>query len=256
LPRITRIATKLHGLMMQTDKVLLVPNKSDIERDKVCDVWKKLGGQVQRIDKFWERPANLQYQKIAIYGNDTFALVLAQVLGVQLISPDDSIVARLDRRWTKRFITQKMIKEITQNDFPGFMKPSIPKQFKARVYHHLSELLEETKGIGVEETILLSEIVKVEAEARGFVLKGTLKDLAVYEGSANLETGKEFLSAFLEMGSQELPITFVADIGYNTESGWFVMEFNSCWGAGLNNCQAEKVIECIAEATKEKRNVV
>jgi hypothetical protein len=28
-----------------------------------------------------------------------------------------------------------------------------------------------------------------------------------------------------------------------------ILEFNACWGAGLNNCKAEKVIECIIGAT-------
>ncbi|HYV90201.1 MAG TPA: ATP-grasp domain-containing protein [Chitinophagales bacterium] len=236
---------------MQTDKVLLVPYKADVERDKIFDAWKKLGGRVQRIDKFWERPANLQNQKVAIYGNDTFALVLAQVLDVQLISPDDLIIARLDKKWTKRSVVQKKIREVTENDLPGFIKPSVPKQFKAGIYHHLKELLEETNGISSEEILLLSEIVDVKAEARGFVLEGALKDLALYEGSVDLETGKEFLNAFLKNENGKFPKTFVVDIGFNHELGWYIIEFNSSWGAGLNNCQPEKVIECIVEATEK-----
>lgn len=47
----------------------------------------------------------------------------------------------------------------------------------------------------------------------------------------------------------QLPRVVVIDIAYNQEKGWFVLEFNACWGAGLNNCNAEKVIDCIIGAT-------
>ena len=47
----------------------------------------------------------------------------------------------------------------------------------------------------------------------------------------------------------DLPKSYVLDIGYNKANGWFIIEFNASWGAGLNGCQAEKVIECIRTAT-------
>jgi len=46
----------------------------------------------------------------------------------------------------------------------------------------------------------------------------------------------------------DLPTTFVLDLGYNEKLGWFVIEFNSSWGAGLNFCKPEKVVECIRAA--------
>ncbi|WP_394337843.1 hypothetical protein [Chitinophaga silvisoli] len=39
------------------------------------------------------------------------------------------------------------------------------------------------------------------------------------------------------------------DLGFNEVLGWFVLEFNASWGAGLNGCRAEKVIDCILAAT-------
>lgn len=45
------------------------------------------------------------------------------------------------------------------------------------------------------------------------------------------------------------PQAVVVDIAYSGQTGWFVLEFNACWGAGLNNCNADKVIECIIGAT-------
>ena len=59
-----------------------------------------------------------------------------------------------------------------------------------------------------------------------------------------------FLKDFLKDATIMLPKTFVIDIGYNTDLDWFIIEFNSSWGAGLNNCNPKKVIDAIIEATK------
>jgi len=39
------------------------------------------------------------------------------------------------------------------------------------------------------------------------------------------------------------------DLGFNEKDGWFILEFNSSWGAGLNSCNAQKVIDYIHIAT-------
>ncbi|SHN40625.1 DUF4343 domain-containing protein [Chitinophaga sp. CF418] len=57
------------------------------------------------------------------------------------------------------------------------------------------------------------------------------------------------LSIILTNNQKYLPRVVVVDIAYNEQAGWFLLEFNACWGAGLNNCSAEKVIDCIVNAT-------
>ena len=133
---------------------------------------------------------------------------------------------------------------------PGFIKPVTPKQFKGKVYKTINEFLQETNGLPGSEKILISEIVTVESEARAFILDRQLLDVAIYEGDADLQTGKDFLLDFLQDLNIALPKTCVIDIGYNSDHGWFLIEFNSSWGAGLNNCDPNKVIESIVEATQ------
>lgn len=36
---------------------------------------------------------------------------------------------------------------------------------------------------------------------------------------------------------------------FGKQTVWFVPAFNACWSAGLNNCNAEKVIDCKIGAT-------
>jgi hypothetical protein len=117
------------------------------------------------------------------------------------------------------------------------------------VFKTFADFKKIADGLVDEESILVSSIVDIQAEARCYVIDGEIKDIALYEGEADVETSKVFLRDFLQSNLQHLPFTFVVDIAYSDNVGWFVLEFNACWGAGLNNCSAEKVIDCIIGAT-------
>ena len=105
---------------MHSLPTLLVPGKADAERGAVMAAWEAAGGKVMPIDKFWERPPLAPGEAVAIYGNDTFALVLAQVLGLDLLMPDDTLITRLPHQWTKRGLQLLEIGEV--EDFDGFIR--------------------------------------------------------------------------------------------------------------------------------------
>lgn len=94
-----------------------------------------------------------------------------------------------------------------------------------------------------------SHIKRNEAEIRAFILNNEILDAAVYEGSADVNQAKEFLNQFISQGKVSLPHTCVIDLGFNSTNGWFIIELNSSWGAGLNSCDPQKVISGIREAT-------
>lgn len=235
---------------MDRPTTLLIPEKTDIEFEQVFATWTKSGGQIKRLGKYWVKDEELTKQKIAIYGNQAFAFVLAQIYKVELISPDDTLIVRLEKEWTKRNIALKQISKLVENDFPIFIKPVIPKIFIAGVFRTIADFREVTTGLQDTEEILVSDIVdNIQAEARCFVKDGIIKDIAFYEGSASLTSGREFASKFVEDNKDKLPIVTVVDIAFSEQAGWFVLEFNACWGAGLNGCKAENVIDCIKSAT-------
>jgi|SRR5579859_331003 len=235
---------------MNRQITLLIPEKTDPEFDQVVIAWTRAGGHLKRLGKYWIKDESLAGRPIAIYGNQTFSLVLAQIYNVELISPDDTLIARLDTKWTKRNIELRVIEQIAQTDFPVFIKPVIPKLFLADVFQSLDDFAQATKGLQKDEKLLLSSIVDpIQAEARCYVMDGMIKDLALYEGSADLAGASRFLAEFIENNIDQLPKVVVIDIAFNGQKGWFVLEFNACWGAGLNRCSAEKVIECIIGAT-------
>lgn len=231
--------------------ILLIPEKTDIEFEQVFRTWTDNGGEIKRLGKFWIKDESLNGQKIAIYGNQVFSLILSQIYNVELISPDDKLLTRIEKGWTKREISIKTIAEIQDGDFPVFIKPVIPKSFIASVFNTLEDLEKATKGLEGSEEILLSTVVNdIKAEARGYIKNALVKDIALYEGDANIEEGELFLQNFVDKNIAMIPEVVVIDIAYSESLGWFILEFNACWGAGLNNCKANKVIDCIIDATR------
>jgi hypothetical protein len=232
---------------------LLIPEKTDPEFEQVFATWIKNGGHIKRLGKYWIKDDELAQQKIAIYGNQAFALVLAQIYNVELVSPDDTLIVRLDNKWTKRTIQLKQINQIAESNFPIFIKPVIPKMFIAGIFQTLNNFRQVVTGLQETEEILVSSLIeKITAEARSYVKDGVVKDIALYEGSADLTSGRQFVSDFIDANKNNLPKVVVVDIAFSEQIGWFILEFNACWGAGLNNCKADKIIDCIIGATINK----
>ncbi|SJZ77406.1 protein of unknown function [Chitinophaga eiseniae] len=230
--------------------VLLIPEKTDVELEAVASAWTNRGGDVRRLGKYWVREEAIAGRPVAIYGNQAFAFVLAQLYGAELLSPDDTLITRLDTRWTQRTITLRDAGDLRETDFPVFVKPVIPKIFRPGIFPTLTDFQNVLGTLPPEEAVMASSIVTpITAEARCFVHNGQMLDIALYEGTADLATGSAFVKDFLQHHVADLPAAVVVDIACSPQTGWFVLEFNACWGAGLNSCNAAKVIEGIVAAT-------
>lgn len=208
---------------------------------------------MKQLGKYWVKADDLVGKKMAIYGNQTFALILAQLYHKELISPDETLIAGLEERWIKRTIRLLKISDLVHVDFPVFVKPLVPKLFAAGVYPTKERFDTMVAQLDGSESVLVSEVIaEISAEVRAYVMGGDLKDMAVYEGSGSLNDCREFLIDFLEAHRTQLPEVLVVDLAYSKHSGWFILEFNACWCAGLNHCRAEKVISCIISATRNR----
>ncbi len=131
---------------MNKNSTLIIPDKSDIERDSVAESWQNLGGEVLRIGKFWQ-PPELDPCKVHVYGNDTFCLVLQQKIGFKLISPSDTFLDNIDKKWLKRKLDFFTLADADKVTYPVFIKSAVPKIFKASVYHSLDDLKIECTGL-------------------------------------------------------------------------------------------------------------
>ncbi len=231
------------------DILLVIPDKPDIERDAVAKVWEEQGGKVKRIGRFWE-PPELDREKIRLYGNHIFCMILAQKLDLKLISPPDDLLVHVSQEWLKRYIRISTIAEAEQFGYPCFIKPLAPKIFSAGKYSSYVELLQECKQLDYKTPIIYSDIVEISSEVRLFILNGEVCTASVYEGEADINDAKSFMSSFLSKNTEKIPTACVIDIGYIVGQGWAVIEANAAWGAGLNGCDPLAAAMCIAEATR------
>jgi len=233
---------------------LVVPAKADPERDAVVSVWLGAGGLVEKLDRFWEPPDHLVPARVRLYGNDTFCLVVAQQLRLALISPDDRVLATAPDSLLHRRVALRTLAQLGANDFPVFVKPAIPKQFRASVFTSLDALRSECKGLPDETEVLVSEIVSIRAEARAFALDSVIQTVSVYEGSGNHDQAAYFAERVLQ--AIDFPRTCVIDVGLLDDGRWIFIETNSTWGAGLNGCDPVRVTPCIAAATVAAQQAV
>lgn len=248
--RVRRYYLRRTKTAMNTGTTLLIPEKADPEFEQVFTAVVANGNNIRRLGKYWIKDEEIAKSKIAIYGNQAFALVLSQLYNVTLVSPDDSIITRLKNDWVKRSIVLTEICRLSEVKFPAFIKPLIPKMFIAGVFQSAEDFYNTVGRMELSEAILVSDVIAdIKAEARCFVLNGIVMDIALYEGKISLTDGNYFAQEFVTANRDSLPATFVLDIAYSNTKGWFVMEFNACWAAGLNNCSATKVIGCIFAAT-------
>jgi hypothetical protein len=232
--------------MKTTGLNLLISDKPDVERDAVAKAFARHGGAVYRIARFWEPPA-LDPSSVRVYGADSFCLVLQQKLGFSLCSPDDELLLRVPSSFLKRQITRQPLGEIAAITFPSFVKPVVPKQFRGGVYPSSVELMAECRGLSPDTAVFVSVPVTLTAEARTFVRDGQVLDSAVYEGRENEADAETFVAHLTH--AMSLPGTVVVDVGFIDGRGWGVIEFNAAWGAGLNGCDADKVLPAIVAAS-------
>lgn len=230
--------------------LLIISDKHDVERDAVARAWESGGGEVLRLGRFWD-PPEVDPARVRVYGSDSFSLVLAQKLGLHLVSPPDDLLGQLERTWLGRTIKVRDLDSVTQAELPMFIKPVVPKLFRADVYQTLGGLQAECKGLEPETRVLVSDVVEFVGEARFFVLDGVPATGAIYEGSGDIEKALGFVTGLA--GNSRLPATCVLDVGLMKDGDWALVETNATWGSGLNGCEAAKAAACIARATEMPR---
>ncbi len=226
--------------------ILLVPAKPDLERDAVVAAWKHLYGKVVPLDRFWE-PPELPSERVRVYGGAAFCMILAEKLKLNLVSPEDDLMARIDARWLQRKFEMINLNCALERNSVSFVKPVIPKQFAAAVYETQAALREATEGLDSNSQVFVSEIVSFVCEVRTFLLDGKVMAASVYEGSGVVTEAANFVADFAR--SNALPKTVVVDVGLLENRNWAVIETNATWGSGLNGCDPDGVCRCLEHAS-------
>lgn len=228
--------------------MLVIPEKPDSERDAVALACQSGGGEVLKLGRFWEPPM-LEASRVRLYGNDTFCLVLAEKLGLELISPADDLLLHVGFDLLKRKVQSRELGSFSEHDFPAFVKSLVPKVFRSSIYQSIADLQLECAGLDATTSVISSEIVEIKAEARAFVLDGEIQTFALYEGD-DISGLIDFATEFIKRN--KLPLTCVLDFAFLESQSWAFLEANPTWGAGLNDCDPLLAARCIAQATRVK----
>jgi ATP-grasp domain, R2K clade family 2 len=225
---------------------LLISDKPDPEWGALAEAFACRGGVVHRIGRFWDPPA-FDPATVRVYGADSFCLVLQQKLGFALCSPADDLLLQVPPQFLRRQLAKRSLSEAQSSAFPVFIKPVTPKQFRGAVYKSADELTQECRGLPPDTAVFIAEPVTLTAEVRSFVLDSRVLDAALYEGSAKISDAIKFIAELA--AAMTLPRTVVVDVGFVADRGWALIEFNATRGAGLNGCDAEKVLPAVLAAS-------
>jgi ATP-grasp domain, R2K clade family 2 len=226
---------------------LVISDKPDVERDAVAEVWSAAAGEVLRLGRFWDPPP-LDPGRARVYGADSFCQVLAQKIGLVLVSPPDDLLLHLAPDTTRRALGRVALAESGTVEFPAFLKSLTPKLIPSRVYLSAAELADAARGLDAETPLLVSEIVTFVAEARSWLLDGEVLSIACYEGEVDLASAWDLAAAIGRSPAISSPC--VVDLGLTDDRGWVAIEANAAWGAGLNGCDPVAAARYIARATR------
>jgi len=187
----------------------------------------------------------------AIYGETLF------VQAFQVARPDVSLrelsptwLTTLPREFLGRIIRVEKLSEARRRQEPVFVKPTVDKQFEAKVYDPRDELV--APFVDGDPDVLVSGRVQFNIETRVFCLPSGMVTGSVYErdGALNPDVLGEFLPPVREViGALQhgghLPAPTVVDVGRLTNGKWVVIEANPAWGSGLYACDPHGVLRVL-----------
>lgn len=204
---------------------------------------------------------------IVLYGEPLFAATVADQLDLLLVEPPFDFLCSLPRKHLRRVVRLIRLAEISELDFPVFLKPADDKCFSAKVYTTPSVL--DRKLLPSATPVLAAEPVTWELEVRAFVCERECQTFSIYARNGKLaqatdgswpitsdeeDQAREYLSEFLGDRRICLPPSVVLDIGKIAGLGWAVVEANASWASGLYGCDPLQVLRTVQVACRTRED--
>ncbi|MFF4340860.1 ATP-grasp domain-containing protein [Kitasatospora sp. NPDC001540] len=205
----------------------------------------------------WRAPRELAGAPVHLYGGPLFADAVGRELGLGPVEPSDGWLAALPREVTGRRVELTTLAAARRLSGPAFVKAPADKHFAARVYPD-GAALPGPELLDGDTPVLVSEVVRFEAEFRLFVLDGAVRAASRYALDGELAIaepgpdGPELLAFAAEVlaaasGPARLPSATVVDLG-RTGRGWAVVEANAAWASGGYACDPDAVLDVVLRA--------
>ncbi len=200
--------------------------------------------------------------RFVIYGESILAPQWAEVLGVTLVEAEPQWLTQLPRELVRRDLVVTTLETARQMAENVFVKPLLPKDFRAAVYGPNASDWSELDDRNDDERVLTSTPVQWASEFRCFMLDARCVTASPYLRRGELcetESGEwpwlgdeeSEVVAFVESVARAFPPAnggTVIDVGWISDFGWAVIEANDAWGSGLYGCDADAALDVIDAA--------
>ncbi|MFF2554601.1 ATP-grasp domain-containing protein [Nocardia sp. NPDC058058] len=218
----------------------------------------RAGWNVLRLSG-WRVPEDETDSVGAIYGEPSFAEVIAGQLGIALLDAPQEWLPELPWSLRQRDIRVSTLGEARRCAEAAFVKPADGRKGFAGAVYQGGRGLPSVQACPDETAVLIAEPVRWEAEFRCFIKDGAVLTMSPYlrdgelaradDGSWPMTSAEaDAVTACAERLFAEVPTppAIVVDIGLVEGRGWAVVEANSAFGAGVYGCDPELVLEVLA----------
>jgi hypothetical protein len=216
-------------------------------------------GQPARALSSWRVPDELRGRSdVRLYAEALFAEVVADPLGLALLSPADDWLAHLPPEFLGRSVTVTTLGEARAGRFPMFLKSVEDKLagFASAVYSTADELPADASDA---LRLFRADPVRMDRELRLFCVDGQVvagsgywKDGAAWQiplSQSGLEdAARALIDRVWGISQARLPRACVIDVT-DIAGELVVLEGNGAWGAGLYASDATSALPCILGAT-------
>lgn len=200
-----------------------------------------------------EVPRGLRDRAAHLHAGPSFADAVAPVLGIAPLEAPADWLARLPAAFVRREIRAVPISEAYGLRRPVFVKSPNDKSIPALVYADGSRL-PGPDAVDPETVVLVSDVVKFDAEYRLYVLDGQIHTGSRYAVSGRLSPAPlcaaalAFGSELLAAAGHTLPSAIVVDIGVTDVGQWAAIEANAAWASGCYTSDPERALDVVLRA--------
>ncbi len=206
------------------------------------EVWKAAvaaGWDAHRAIRFGV-PMLDQSTPYCVYGELTFADIMARRCDLGLLDPPDDFLPELPFELLQRQVTLLPVYSLPLFTQRAFFKPANDKFFHRGVFERGTDV--PVRHIEIDAPVIISEVVNFEWEFRAHCILGRVGTIAPYisplqagdtERRQAEEDARGFTQRVLDEHGHRLPSAVVLDVGKLDTGKWAVVEANQAYASGI-----------------------
>lgn len=222
----------------------------------------RAGWDTQRLDS-WDVPPEKKWPDPVLYGEAMFAETVAPKLGVRLMEPHPTALARMPRRFVRRVVELGTLGEARKKKGRWLIRPATPKRIFPKKIYYDGAGLPDPRSLPDATPVQLGEVVEYEREHRFFAIDGvpvTFSPFRVRGALARVGDRWQF-DEKVDGGAQDfmrellvdcvgfLPSATVVDLGFRLGL-WEVADLVCPAEAPLLGCSEDKALPVVRRASQ------